>query len=190
MEKLTERLLLREFTKQDVDAIAEFRRDPRYLEYYYRPAYTREECVRFVEQCIAWSKENPRCKFQLAITNRSNGVLLGNCGVRTESIESRRGDIGYELSPVYWGQGFASEAVRSILQIGFEDLDLDEIEARCVVANKRSVRLLRRLGFEETERVPPGPGRGEFANRMLPERYVFLLRRDKWIYSLFRSQES
>ena len=36
MEKLTERLLLREFTEQDVDAVAEFRRDPRYLEYYYR----------------------------------------------------------------------------------------------------------------------------------------------------------
>ena len=185
MEKLTERLLLTEFTKQDVkqdvDAVAEFRKDPRYLEYYYRPPYTREECVRFVEKCIAWSKESPRCKFQLAITDRSNGVLLGDCGVRTESIESRRGDIGYELSPVYWGQGFASEAVRSILQIGFEDLDLDEIEARCVVANKRSVQLLRRLGFEEAERVPPGPGRGAFKDRMLPERCVFLLSRDKWI---------
>ena len=182
MEKLTERLLLREFTKQDVDAIAEFRRDPRYLEYYYRPAYTREECVRFVDKCIAWSKESPRCKFQLAITDRSNGILLGNCGIRTESIESQRGDIGYELSPVYWGQGFASEAVRSILQIGFEDLDLDEIEARCVVANKRSVRLLHRLGFEETERVPTGPGRDEFVDRLLPERSVFLLRRDKWTH--------
>ena len=181
MEKLTERLLLREFTKQDVDAVAEFRKDPRCLEYYYRPAYTREECVRFVEKCIAWSKESPRCKFQLAITDRSNGVLLGDCGVRTESIGSRRGDIGYELSPVYWGQGFASEAVRSILQVGFEDLDLDEIEARCVVANKRSVRLLHRLGFEETERVPLGPGRGAFKDRILPEWYVFLLSRDKWI---------
>ncbi|MDE2725420.1 MAG: GNAT family N-acetyltransferase, partial [Gemmatimonadota bacterium] len=72
-----------ELTKQDVDAIAEFRRDPRYLEYYYRPAYTREECVRFVDKCIAWSKENPRCKFQFAITDRSNGVLLGDCGIRT-----------------------------------------------------------------------------------------------------------
>ncbi len=183
MEKLTERLLLREFIKRDVDSIAEFRRAPRYLEYYYRPAYTIEECVRFVDKCIAWSKESPRCKFQLAITDRSNGVLLGDCGVRTESAESRRGDIGYELSPVYWGQGFASEAVQSILQVGFENLDLDEIEARCVVANKRSVRLLRRLGFEETERVPPGPGRGEFADRTLPERYVFVLCRDKWIYS-------
>ena len=184
MEKLTERLLLREFTKQDVDVVAEFRRDPTYLEHYYRPPYTREECVRFVDECIALSKESPRCKFQLAITDRSNGVLLGDCGVRTESIESRRGDIGYELSPVYWGQGFASEAVRVVLQVGFEDLDLDEIEARCVVANKRSVRLLHRLGFEETEYIPPGLGRGEFADCMLPERCVFLLDRDKWSHSL------
>ena len=85
------------------------------------------------------------------------------------------------LSPVYWGQGFASEAVRNILQVGFEDLELDEIEARCVVANRRSVRLLHRLGFEEAERIPPGPGRGAFKDRMLPEWYVFLLSRDKWI---------
>ena len=184
MKKLTERLLLREFTEQDVDAVAEFRRDPRYLEYYYRLPYTREECVRFVDKCIAWSKESPRCKFQLAITDRSNGVLLGDCGVRTENIESRRGDIGYELSPVYWGQGFASEAVRVILQVGFEHLGLDEIEAICVVANKRSVRLLHRLGFEETECRPPGPGRGEFADRVLPERCVFLLDRDKWVHSV------
>lgn len=92
-----------ELTKQDVDAIAEFRRDPRYLEYYYRPAYTREECVRFVDKCIAWSKEYPRFKFQFAITDRSNGVLLGDCGIRTESIEDWRGDIGYELSAAFAG---------------------------------------------------------------------------------------
>ena len=67
--------------------------------------------------------------------------------------------------------------------VGFEELDLDEIEARCVVANKRSVWLLHRLGFEEAERIPPGPGRGEFADRMLPERCVFLLDRDKWSHS-------
>ena len=184
MEILTEQLRLREFTRNDVDAVAEFRKAPRYLEYYYRPPYTREECVRFVDKCIAWSRENPRCKFQLAITDRSGDVLLGNCGVRTESIESRRGDVGYELSPVYWGHGFASEAVRAILQVGFEDLSLDEIEARCVVANKRSVRLLERLGFKEAERIPPVPGRGEFADRVLPERCVFLLDRDKWNHSL------
>ncbi len=71
-----------------------------------------------------------------------------------------------------------------MLDFGFSDLDLDEIEARCVAANGRSVRLLRRLGFVETERVPQGPGRGEFKDRVLPERYVFLSYRDKWIHSM------
>lgn len=135
MEKLTERLRLREFTEQDVDAIAEFREDPRYLEFYYRPAYSREECECFVDICIGWSQERPRCKFQLAITDRSSGALLGDCGVRTDNPGSRRGDIGYELSPAHWGNGFATEAVRAMLDFGFSDLDLDEIEARCVAAN-------------------------------------------------------
>ena len=85
------------------------------------------------------------------------------------------------MSPVHWGRGFATEAVEAILQVGIEALNLNEIEARCVVANERSVRLLRSLGFDDVERVPPGPGRGEFKNRILPERYVFLLSREKWL---------
>ncbi len=178
MERLTERLHLREFTSNDADSIAEFRKDPRYLEFYYRPAYTRQECVRFVEECIAWSREMPRTKYQLAITDRSSGVLLGDIGVRMEKVGCRRGDIGFELAPAYWGHGYASESARAMLKAGFEDLGLDEIGARCVVANRRAVRLLRRLGFEEAERIPPGPGRGEFEDQMLPERILFLLRRD------------
>ncbi|MDE3000066.1 MAG: GNAT family N-acetyltransferase [Gemmatimonadota bacterium] len=184
MEKLTERLRLREFTRNDVGAVAEFRKDPRYLEFYYRPPYTREECVRFVEKCIAWSGENPRTRFHLAITDRAGEVLFGNCGVRKESIETLRGDVGYELSPAYWGNGYATEAVRAMLDFGFADLELHEIEARCVAANKRSVRLLHRLGFEATERMQPGQCRDEFTDRMLPERRVFLLSRDQWIHSM------
>ncbi len=182
MEKLTERLCLREFTAQDVDAIAEFRQDPKYLEFYYRPAYSREECERFVDMCIGWSQERPRCKFQLAITYRSSGALLGDCGVRTDNTGSRRGDIGYELSPIHWGHGYATEAVRGMLDLGFEDLGLDEIEAGCVAANRRSVRLLSRLGFVETERVPPGHAPGEFNTDVLPELCVYLINRDKWIH--------
>ena len=184
MEKLTERLRLREFTEQDVDAIAEFRKDPRYLEYYYRPPYTRKECVSFVDRCIGWSRERPRSNYQLAITDRSSDALFGDCGVRTEVPGRKCGEVGYELSPAYWGHGYATEAVRAMLDFGFEELGLDEIEARCVVANKRSVRLLHRLGFEEAERIPPGPGRGEFKDRVLPERCEFLLNRHKWVHSL------
>ena len=85
-----------ELTKQDVDAIAEYRRDPKYLEYYYRPAYTREECVRFVDKCIAWSKENPRCKFQFAITvglYSQSLLLIFHIGskVHTKSSQTLRG---------------------------------------------------------------------------------------------------
>ncbi|RKU11337.1 hypothetical protein C6502_08150 [Candidatus Poribacteria bacterium] len=46
---------------------------------------------------------------------------------------------------------------------------LTAIEARCVAANKRSIRLIYTLGFELATIVPPSPGQGTFKNRILPE---------------------
>ncbi len=177
MELLTERLLLREMTTADVNVVASYRTDPKYLEHYPRSAYSRSECEEFVAKCMRWASEKPRCKYQLAITLKDDGVLLGNCGIRCESIEVARGDIGYELSPQHWRQGLATEAVAAMVQFGFEALNLDELEARTVTANQRSIQVLSRLAFRKVERIPPGLGRGGY---QWPERSVFLLSRADW----------
>ncbi len=141
---------------------------------YYRPAYTREECGLFVDKCIGWSKAKPRSKFQLAITERSSGVFLGDCGVRTENIESRQGDIGYELSPVYWGHGYAPEAVRAMLDVGFEDLGIVSRRRNMSPFFRRSipahgVAFTRRTQLVRLAQAPcdPGASAANFVNLSL-----------------------
>lgn len=57
----------------------------------------------------------PRLKYQLALTLQSNPHLIGTCGIRLASADAQEGDIGYELSPEYWGLGYA----RAIVNFGF-----------------------------------------------------------------------
>lgn len=181
MEVMTERLRLREFQDEDIDRLVEYRGDQRYLEFYFREAYTRDECEDFVRQCLEWSKAIPRKNIQLVITSRQDGILLGNCGVRSGGSQSSHGDVGIELSPAFWGQGYATEATAAIVRVGFDELDLTAIEARYVAANKRSIRLLHTLGFDRATIVPPSPGRGTFKDRILPQHYDFLLSRTRWV---------
>ena len=122
-----------------------------------------------MRQCLEWSKAIPRKNIQLAITSRQDGILLGNCGVRSGRSQNSHGDVGIELSPAFWGQGYATEVTAAIIRVGFDELDLTAIEARCVAANKRSIQLIYMLGFELATIVPPSPSQGTFKNRILPE---------------------
>jgi len=165
--------------QQDTDIIATYRTNPRYLEHYYRDAFTHQECEQFVEQCIQWSQENPRTKYQLAIASQT-GVLLGNCGIRLDQPNSDYADIGYELAPQHWRQGFATEAIVAMLHFGFETLHLKTIKAHCIATNQRSIHLLQKLTFHETERLPPNPNQITPQNQHMPEQCVMTLSRETW----------
>ncbi len=54
----------------------------------------------FLEQ----QQEEPRRKFQLAAVLKSSSKLIGNCGLRMETIDAQLADLGYEFSPEYWGK--------------------------------------------------------------------------------------
>jgi len=147
MELVTERLILREFKENDWPDVLAYQSAPLYLRYY-EWTEKRPEAVReFVHIFLAQQKEQPRSKFQLAVTLKPNLQLIGSCGIRTKSAVAREGDIGYELSPQHWGQGYATEAARAVLQFGFAELALHRVWACCIADNARSARVLERLGM-------------------------------------------
>jgi ribosomal-protein-alanine N-acetyltransferase len=84
-----------------------------------------------------------------AVTRREDGQMLGTCGYHTISLQHRRAEIGYELHPDHWGQGFMSEAIWAVLGHGFLDMGLHRVEANVDPDNAASASLLRRLGFTE-----------------------------------------
>src|SRR5439155_5098069 len=106
MELETERLKLRELVMDDWSEILGYQSDPRYLEFYPWTERTPEAVQDFVDVLVDLQTEDPRTKFQLAITLKPTKRLIGNCGVRMASATAPEADIGYELSPDYWGNGY------------------------------------------------------------------------------------
>ena len=145
----TKRLVLREFAEDDWSAVLTYQSDPRYLRYYDWSERTEQNVRAFVRMFTAWREEEPRTKFQLAITLASDGQLIGNCGIRKKILDAREADLGYELDPRYWGCGYATEAARAILAFGFQELALHRIWAWCIAENLASAHVLEKIGMRQ-----------------------------------------
>ena len=112
MRLVTERLVLREFVEADWPAVLAYQRDPRYLGYYPWTDRTQADAHAFVDMFLEWQREEPRRRFQLAITRKEDGGLIGNCGLRRKPDNDWEADIGYELDPRYWGRGMPPRQLR------------------------------------------------------------------------------
>jgi len=107
----------------------------------------------FVRMFIAQREEVPRTKFQLAITLASDEQLIGNCGIRMKTPGDREADLGYELNPRYWGNGYATEAASALLAFGFNHLRLHRVWAWCIAENAASARVLEKIGMRQEGRL-------------------------------------
>ena len=142
----TPRLRLREFVEGDWPPVLAYQSDPRYLRFYAWTERTEADVRAFVERFVAWQAVEPRRKFQLAVTLRDRGRLVGSCGVRLAEAGARTGDLGYEISPEFWGHGYATEAARAMVGFGFEELGLHRVWGECVPENTASRRVMEKLG--------------------------------------------
>lgn len=147
MQLITERLILREFEEQDWRPILAYQSDPLYMRYTPWTRRTEEDVRRFIHMFMHWRDEQPRRKFQLAIVLRSNGKLIGNCGIRGSSQRSWEAEIGYELDNHYWGQNYTTEAAKALLKFGFNELQLHRVWAYCIADNVASARVMEKAGM-------------------------------------------
>ncbi len=143
----TPRLRLREFVEADWPAVLAYQSDPRYLIHYPWTERTEADVRAFVSQFVDWQTAQPRLKYQLAIALRDGGDLIGNCGIRLAEAGARSADLGYELAPLHWGHGYATEAARAIVSFGFESLGLHRVWGECAPENAASRRVMEKLGM-------------------------------------------
>ncbi len=153
MQLSTERLILREFEEDDWPDVLAYQSDPLYLRYYAWTDRTNEEVKDFVQMFINQQHAQPRIKFQLAMTLKSEDRLIGNCGVRMDAPDAHEADIGYELASQYWGQGLATEAAREMMRFGFTHFGLHRIWSYCIAENAGSARVLKKIGMQYEGRL-------------------------------------
>jgi len=143
----TKRLILREMRPEDAEAIFRLYGDEEVMRYRDVLAFTRlEEAQHFLEVVRARYEQGEELHW--AITLKGEDSLIGSCGYSWH-LGRHFGTIGYDLARLYWKQGIMTEAIRALLRFGFEVRHLHRIEARVRQGNKASMRLLRRLGFQE-----------------------------------------
>ncbi len=138
----TERLVLRTPRRGDIKAIVRLVNDRRVAENTARIPYPYgvDDAERFI---AAINRQDGEATF--AITR--GGDLIGVCGV--EPRESAP-EIGYWLGAPYWGCGYATEAVRAIIDYAFGALGHEVLHAGARVSNAASRRVLEKCGFQWT----------------------------------------
>ena len=176
MELVTRRLLLREFVPADWASVLAYQSDPRYRRYYPWTDRTEADARAFVETFLAWQREEPRHRYQLAITLGTKDALIGNCGLRRKPGKDWEADIGYELAPEHWGRGYATEAARAMVSFGFRELGLGRLSSWCIAENTASARVLERLGFQQEGRLR----RNERFKGRWWDTLLYGLLRDEW----------
>ncbi len=141
----TTRLMLREFTPADVDALARILSDPETMRYYPAP-YNRTG----VEQWIARNRQ----RYQddgvglWAMVMKSADELIGDCGIVRQEIEGERHyEIGYHLRCDFWGQGLATEAAIACRDWGLAHLKTDRLISLIRPENLPSRRVAERNGM-------------------------------------------
>src|SRR5438105_4606081 len=136
----TERLILRRLTLDDVQDIFEYASDPEV------PKYTSWERHKTIDDATIFlnvimpTYDDPKNKeWAWGMALKGNGKLIGSCALWGEPVHARA-EVGYVIGRPYWGQGLVTEAVREILRLGFEELGLNRIQARCHPENIGSAR--------------------------------------------------
>jgi ribosomal-protein-alanine N-acetyltransferase len=176
MRITTERLALREFTPADESAMHAIRRDPRFLEFYDPGLGTPEATARLHALFLEWQHEEPRTRWQLAVTLEGDDTPIGSAGIRRKPDHDFEADIGYELRVEHWGRGYATEAARALVTFGFTELGVARISAHCISENVRSAHVLEKLGMRLEGRLR--------ANERFRDRWrdtsLYAILRDEW----------
>lgn len=145
---LTERLSLRPFRDDDLDAFHDIQRRPEVVRYlYWEPrsrAEAREMLGRRLQQ-VAIEREGDG--LHLAADLRTGATMIGHFNLFFSSLEHRQGEIGFVVHPDHHGHGYAAEGAREMLRLGFEELGLHRIIGRCDARNAASAALMERLGM-------------------------------------------
>jgi len=147
----TKRLLLREFTSEDVQALARILSDSETMRFY--PSPLDEIGV------VDWIKRN-RLRYQKdghglwAMVLKLTDELVGDCGLTAQVVDDNREiEIGYHVRRDLWGQGLAAEAAFACRDYGFRQLNVDRLISLIRPENLPSRRVAEKMGMSLWKQV-------------------------------------
>lgn len=143
----TKRLILRPFTMDDAPDMFAYTSAPENCRYLKWDAHTH---LAQAENFLAGVMERYQnhTDFIWGITLHETGHLIGTCRLFDIHLDDGRGEVSYMMNPEVQGNGYASEAVCSVIAYAFDILELTRIQARCVAENRASERVMQKSGMQ------------------------------------------
>jgi ribosomal-protein-alanine N-acetyltransferase len=145
----TERLVLRKIKESDYDVILFLRSDKIVNKFIERPENRKTknetDAIKFIKEISENAKNNKSIAW--GITLKNNPKIVGTICLWNFSNDRQIAEIGYDLNPAFQRKGIMDEALKSILNFGFNKLNLYKIEAFTHKENKSSIRLLENNRF-------------------------------------------
>lgn len=149
----TERLLFRQHITADVDRYCAMEMDPEVRRYVGGYPRTREEAEHKFQASL---KPVTNRLSMWATVFKPEKNYIGRCGIYPHfkpdgGTFPGEASLGLYIAKAYWNKGFATEAGKAFIDLGFDELKLNRIVTMVQVGNDASVRVLEKLGFVVTE---------------------------------------
>ncbi|KYG29374.1 GCN5 family acetyltransferase [Alkalihalobacillus trypoxylicola] len=142
----TERLRLRKWKKEDLESLYAYGSNENVTKYVTWDTYSSyDDAERFIEQILQQYEQQQISPW--AIEWRKTGDVIGNVDFVNWNIQDRRAELGYVLNESYWNKGVMTEAVKALIQFGFEKMNLVRLEAKCFEENIGSAKVMEKSGM-------------------------------------------
>ena len=167
----TERLLLRPFRAGDEAALTEAWADEGYTSMLLSGTMNAAEVAEMVRR-----RTQPGDGHFVGLVVEHDGEVVGDSILILQGTGLSEGEIGWTILPQHAGRGYATEAARAVLRLGFEHYGLRRIVANLDARNDRSAALCERLGMRrEVHRLGDFWSKGRWTDS-----YEYALLREEW----------
>ena len=148
----TKNLILRRMNYNDIHDLFEMRKDSRMIEYTdTKLEKTLEETKVYIDKMNKGIDDNKWIIW--AIEHKKSKKVIGSISIWNINEEKESGELGYGIIPDYQGEGLMKESLLSVIQYGFNVMELKSLEAYTEENNSKSIKLLEGCKFIKINRV-------------------------------------
>jgi RimJ/RimL family protein N-acetyltransferase len=143
----SERLILRGFEPADFDAYADYHQNAEVYRFLYQEPPKGDAQRAAFDAQLGRSFEADGDAMHFAVVVKDGGDLVGEVILKLASKAARQGEVGYIFNPRFAGRGYATEALKRLVDFAFDELYFHRLFARLDAKNHGSAGVVERLGF-------------------------------------------
>jgi ribosomal-protein-alanine N-acetyltransferase len=142
---------LRDFRPEDLDDLLAITGDDRVTSWMSFDSHDREAAQRMLDGCLASAAAEPRTVYGLGVTRIDDDRVIGFARLAASGVQAAK--LGYMIGADHWGNGYATDAARTVLRFAFGPLALHRVTAAIGPENSASIAVVKNLGFSYEGRL-------------------------------------